>query len=1616
MNQNWHKTSTLKQVLELLKLEPKSILESQREHFVHSFLESIPAADIVGRKNTEILNICLLQWGLMQSRSAGNIAISIFDPNHENADWHSNHSIVALINDDMPFLVDSATAYFNEQGFSVHLLVHPIFDVQRNHNGDLISISDVSTTLKGERESCILFEVDRISDDQRREKLKHGLIKVLTDVRLAVTDWHPMLEQLNFSLAELSEFSEFLPDGLGNEAADFISWMYDNNFTFLGHRKYDIDISDNNQINYTIVPNSSLGVLRNQKLKPLGNTTRNEETLDELTNFISSTEPLMITKANIKSTVHRPVLMDSVGIKKFDLDGAVVGETRFVGLFTSTAYSSPVSQIPLLRRKVNTVLNNSGFQPGGHDFKALEHVLQSLPRDELFQISDSELEIMALGVFALEERQRPGLLIRRDPLERFISCLVYIPRERYNTDLRTRIQWILEVALGGKIGTYTTQMSSSALARVHYIIQTKPGKIPHYNIEDIEESIVDNIRSWDDRLIHLIDKTYTPLEVSKIASRYASGFSAAYREDFSPSVAAQDIHFLEAATLGGDLSLYLYRQLESNLSAINLKIYNLRDPLPLSDILPKLEKMGLRVISERPYRVRARSQNKSNDKETIWIHDLLLHEKSNIEIDIDIIRDNFGEALKRVWAGDAEDDGFNSLVVRAGLSWNEVVIFRAIAKYLRQVGAPFSQAYMEETLCKHADVTSMLTHYFISKFDPNNSTSTHEDNQRKRIEIITKLDDVLSLDEDRIIRRFLNVIDSTLRTNYFQNLGVDINKPYLSFKLDSARLDQMPLPRPYVEVFVYSPRFEGIHLRGGKIARGGIRWSDRREDFRTEILNLMKAQMVKNAVIVPVGAKGGFVVKRFLDNSDRNTYVNEGMECYSMFISALLELTDNIVSGEVVLPKDIVAYDQTDSYLVVAADKGTATFSDIANDIANKKNFWLGDAFASGGKDGYDHKKMGITARGAWESVKRHFRELGKNIENDVFTVIGVGDMSGDVFGNGMLQSKHTKLLAAFNHNHIFIDPNPDPIKSFKERERLFYMPNSNWGDYNKEILSPGGQILDRASKFVNLSPEVCKLLNLNEKRLTTNDLIRCLLVATIDLIWFGGIGCYVKATKETHEDTGDRGNDLVRVDASKLSCKIIGEGANLALTQPGRIEFALNGGYINTDAIDNSAGVDCSDHEVNIKILLNNKLSEGRLNLENRNNLLESMTNDIASLVTKNNYLQTQALSVELTSASTRFDSYERLMRALESAGHLNRKVESLPSEELLSERLKNGLSLTRPELAVLLASAKISVFSSLVDTDIYKDTYLAQDLERYFPSAIVDQHPELIPQHTLKREIIATSVANSMLNRAGCYFVNEMVEATNQPVSEIARAYAAARHVFSLRELWIEIESLDNKITPQLQMTLLAEARRLLEHGTLWFLGSREKSIDVTQIINDFSDGVASLGEVIEEVLSPEKREKVFIEREELVSYGVPEGVARMIAAVDPLLSACDIVEISETIGMEVKSAAAAYFAVGAEFRIDWLRDQIEELHNDNHWQQRAVKTMAKDLFSHQRLLSIKILQTYSDETSVENAMKAWRDNNSEILNKTSKVLDEVRSSGKIDLSMLAIANAEIRMLIGN
>ena len=1221
-------------------------------------------------------------------------------------------------------------------------------------------------------------------------------------------------------------------------------------------------------------------------------------------------------------------------------------------------------------------------------------------------MSPDELFETAIGILHLGERQRLRLFVRRDRFGRFYSCLVFVPRDRFNTENRRRIESILRDVTDAKALDYTTRVSESVLVRLHYMVYTEPGHRPDVDAREVETLLVAATRSWADDFAQALLEEEGEERGTQLFRRYGNAFPTAYRADWVARSALADIRHLEELPKSDGLEISLYRPLEAGPGVLRAKLYRSGRPLALSDVLPLFENMGVEVADERPYPIRPR------DREAAWIYDFGLVRRGDDDADAGRVKEAFQDAFVRAWRGDVENDGYNRLVLGAGLAWREVTVLRAVARYLRQTGSTYSDRYVEDVLALNCDIARMLVELFYIRFGHDRADPEGSEEVARRIE--KEIDAVESLDRDLILRRFLSVIRATLRTNFFQRDSDGEPKRYVSFKLDPTALSWLPEPRPAFEIFVYSPRTEGVHLRGGRVARGGLRWSDRREDFRTEVLGLMKAQMVKNAVIVPVGAKGGFVVKRPPQGGDREELRAEVEACYRTFISAMLDVTDNIVDGETVPPPDVVRYDEDDPYLVVAADKGTATFSDLANSVAAEYGYWLGDAFASGGSSGYDHKKMGITAAGAWESVKRHFRELGHNVSSQPFSAIGIGDMSGDVFGNGMLLSRQIRLLGAFNHREIFLDPDPDPETSWAERKRLFDLPRSSWSDYDEQRISEGGGVWPRTAKSIELSPQAQDALQVDASALTPNELIRALLRGPVDLVWNGGIGTYVKASTEMHADAGDKANDNVRVNADELRCRVVGEGGNLGFTQPGRIEFSLGGGRINTDAIDNSAGVDCSDREVNIKILLDAVVAAGDLTGKQRNELLAQMTESVADLVLKDNYEQSETLSLAEAQAPSMLEVHRRFIRALETAAKLDRELEALPSEDELAERARDHKGLTRPELSVLLAFSKIFLYAALLDSDVPEDPHLSAELARYFPLELPDRYGEVMRSHRLAREIVATQVVNNMLHGGGTTFAFRLHEETGSPASEIARAYAVARGVFGMRPQWAAIEALDNEVEADVQLQMLLEGRRLIERGSRWLLRNRRAPMDIGSTVEHFKPGAEILFGSITKLLDPDDVEPLARRVDELRAAAVPDDLAARVASLSTMYATFDVVEVAEESGLHVEAVAAVHFRLGRRLHLHWLRDRIVALSREDRWKAMARAALRDDLYSIHRQLTAEVLQYGPHMESPGERVDGWVVAQP-AAERCLHTLADIRAGRTYDLTTLSVAVRAVRNLIG-
>lgn len=1568
--------------------------------------------DLVERDPVDVYGAAISHCRLAASRPQGTAKVRVYTPSVEEHGWASGHTVIEIVTDDMPFLVDSVTNELSRQDRAIHVVIHPQLVVRRDITGSLIEVLDTSDSgaMPDDAvvESWMHVEIDRETDREDIRAIESGLQQVMDDVREVVEDWTKMRETAVRLADELADEPPVLPSEEIGEAWELLRWLAEDHFTFLGYREYDL-VEEDGEDQLRAVPGTGLGLLRPDqdmssaafsRLSPQARAKAREKKL------------LILTKANSRSTVHRPAYLDYVGVKKFDADGNVIGERRFLGLFGSSMYIESVTRIPVVRRKVQKVLELAGFPPNSHDGRDLLQILETYPRDDLFQIQVPELYDVALSVLYLQERRRLRLFLRKDEYGRFFSALVYLPRDRYTTEVRLKMQEILLRELGGSVIDFTARNTESVLARLHFTVRVPLGStLGDPDVEQIERQLASATRSWADDFAEALVSECGEEPAAELSRAYAHAFSEGYKSDFTPRAAVADLRRIEALdpSAVNAFTLNLYQPIGALPGERRFKVYRTGGPLSLSEVLPILQRMGIEVVDERPYELRR------GDGRMAWVYDFGLRHDPTLDTG-DEVKELFQEAFSAVWRGLAESDGFNALVLRAGLNWRQAMVLRAYAKYLRQAGSTFSQDYIEDALVGNVHIARLLVNLFEARFSPRHQQAGTELVDSMVEELEGELDQVASLDEDRILRSFVAMVRATLRTNFFQKADSGEPHEYLSLKFDPQAIPDLPAPRPKFEIYVYSPRVEGVHLRFGAVARGGLRWSDRREDFRTEILGLVKAQMVKNTVIVPVGAKGGFVCKHLPDpQANREAWLAEGVACYRTFISGLLDITDNLVGGQVVPPQDVVRHDADDTYLVVAADKGTATFSDIANEVAGAYGFWLGDAFASGGSAGYDHKGMGITARGAWESVKRHFRELGHDTQTQDFSVVGIGDMSGDVFGNGMLLSEHIRLVAAFDHRHIFLDPDPDSAVSYAERRRLFDLPRSSWADYNTDLISAGGGVFPRSAKSVVISPQVRERLGLADgvTRLAPAELMKAILQAPVDLFWNGGIGTYIKSSVESNGDVGDKANDAIRVNGGELRVKVVGEGGNLGCTQLGRVEFALAGGRINTDAIDNSAGVDTSDHEVNIKILLNQIVAGGDMTGKQRNQLLAKMTDEVGLLVLENNYDQNFALANALAQAPSLLHVHMRYLRRLVNDGLLDRDIEFLPSDRQLRDRQQLGGGLTQPELAVLLAYTKIVLAQELLASDLPDEDYLRGELHRYFPSALRDKFGSQIDAHALRREIITTRVVNDLVNLGGLSLMFRMREETGAAADEVARAHLAARQIFKADEILDRVKALDNQVAASVQTKMRLHLRRLVERSTRWMLSNR-REIDIAAQIVFFSEGVADVAAHLPKLLRGSDLEWMDGLYAEFTEAGVPHDLATVVSGFSSAYAALDIVEVARDSGHGVVEVAEVYFDLVDRLPIAHILDRIIELPRDDRWKSVARASLREDLYAAQAGLTFDVLSSGGPDATPEMRFKAWEEKNTSVINRARTTLEELREAEHYDLATLSVAMRVIRTLL--
>ncbi|MDB5506966.1 MAG: NAD-glutamate dehydrogenase [Devosia sp.] len=1489
--------------------------------------------------------------------------------------------IIDVLAPDTPFIVDSILAAIRAGGGVPRFLAHPILPFDPR---------DPAGTASGTALSALHIAIDPLPAPAARA-LKGELAATLTDIGRAVAGWRPMLERLQQAIAELRQVESVaaLPADI-TEAVQFLGWLAEHNFTFLGMRQYRI-AGTGKATTLSPVRGSGLGILSDAALKFLRSGPDYVEMTPQHAAFLAEPAPLLVTKANIRARVHRRAHMDYIGVKLYAADGSVTGELRILGLFTSMSLASPNDEVPLLRKKLAAVMQRSGHAPQSHAGKALKAALDTYPRDELFQIDIDQLGEFAAIIAALSDRPRVRVLARTDRFDNFVSVLLYVPRERYDSDVRARVGDHLARRFDGRVSAFYPHFLEGDLVRAHFIIGRSNGPTPVVDRATLEAEVDELTQRFGDRLMALAPDTAAMVP-------WRDAFPADYRASVPPAAALADIAILAALDVAFPVAVRLVLPTDGA-SQPTLQVFHRETPLPLSDRVPLLENFGFRVIEEQSFTITPAGGAE------LHLHEMTLAATGAVAIDYAELAPRLEAALLAIWAGQSESDRYNQLTVSASLAWPEVAILRAYGRYLRQLNFGYSQAYLATVLNAQPEAATALVRLFETLFDPELTADRDSASAPSRQAIAAALDATTSLDEDRILRRFLNLVEASLRTNAFQRDADGKRRPALAIKLDCRAIEDMPDPKPYREIFVSSPRVEGLHLRFGAIARGGIRWSDRPEDFRTEVLGLVKAQQVKNAFIVPVGATGGFVPKHLPPPGPtaRDAIAAEGVACYRVFIGALLDVTDNYVGSKLVPPTAVVRRDGDDPYLVVAADKGTATFSDIANEISLGRQFWLGDAFASGGSVGYDHKKMGITARGAFESVKRHFRELDRDILTEPFTVVGVGDMSGDVFGNGMLLSPEIRLIAAFDHRDILIDPTPDAAATLAERQRLFALPRSSWQDFSATLISKGGGVFSRALKSIPISPEIGAALGLAGPSATPSAVMTAILKANVDLLWFGGIGTYVRATSETDTQAGDKANDAIRITGSDIRAKVIGEGANLAMTQRSRIEYALSGGRLNTDAIDNSAGVNSSDLEVNIKIALGELVRAKKLTTADRNVYLPTLTDEVAALCLRNNYLQSLAISMAERRGMLDFPDHVELMNWLEARGDLQRAVEYLPDAKALDLREKSVTPLTRPELAVLLAYAKISLYTDLLASTAPDDPYLAKELFRYFPEALGQLYPKTITGHRLRREVIATVIANAMINRGGPAFVSEMVAATSADAGTVALAYTAVRDSYGLTEINTAIDALDGTVTGDAQLGLYAAVQALLVRETLWFLRNASFAGGLEPLVTRHRNGVAQLQKRLSGLLPPGMAADIAAETARYEAGRVPTELARRIAELPVLGFATDIVAVAERSTAGIAEAAAAFFGVIATFGLAPVIAEGGRIALSDRFDRMALDRALANLTRAQRDLATDILAAGTGKP--EARLANWRASHGTAVDKVAAALADLTGSA-LTVSRLSVA----------
>ena len=1581
--------------------------DARFQNFIAHAIHFYPDQDYLNRPSEDIFwNI----WGLysfgetpftLRADIAHSAKVRVFNPSIEIDSWSSQYTTIYINQRDMPFLVDSLRMALNRRELNIYTLQSNLAWTLRDADGLIEGVS--AKFVEGaNHEAFISIEVDMLTD-RELEALERELCLVLDDIDAVVDDFEMMRGRTQKLIQDLKDNAPQVEQL--QESIEFLEWVNNGYFVYTGYAEFDL-VVDDEKVSLREVANTACGLLRRY-----GGDLR-EESVDGLSEGVKALyeddQILAVTKSSKRSRVHRNAYSDYIVVKRFNDKGDPVGEVRLLGLYTSQFYSYSPRRIPILREKVKWVLERAGFSPNSHDGKALSTILDSHPRDELLHISREILADTAIGIWQIYERRVVRVFVHPDPFDKFVNCLVYLPRESYSTDVREKIQKRIGAELEAVESEFTAEfVPDSVLVRIYLVYKIQNRHYLEVNAELLQALVEHTIRDWHGEFQEQALNQFGLAEGAALARRFQRAFSGAYQEIYAPDLALKHISLFDELENPDELAIDLGQDQGGTDNHLRLTLFHRGAPLELSDMIPMLENLGFRVVMEHPYSIRPDSEG------VIWMQDFDLDFSLDVDVDVSAIQKSFKDALLQVWRGDAENDSFNRLVIGARLDWRAVAMLRLYARYLKQLSVPYSQDFIADTLSKYLDITRNLVALFKSYFDPRYASNSRSERIEGLVaKVLGGLDLINNINEDNVIRGYLDLVQATLRTNFFQTVEDGTYKSYISVKLASQQISLAPKPRPVYEIFVYSPRIEGVHLRGGKVARGGLRWSDRVEDYRTEVLGLVKAQQVKNAVIVPTGAKGGFVAKQANPGAGREAFIQEGIACYMLYVQALLDISDNIVDDKLVPPLEVVRRDGDDPYLVVAADKGTATFSDIANEISEANNFWLGDAFASGGGNGYDHKGMGITARGAWIAVQRHFYEIGTDIQSEDFSVVGIGDMGGDVFGNGMLLSEHIQLVAAFNHLHIFVDPNPNAQTTFPERQRLFDTPGTTWADFDKNLMSPGSALYLRSEKSLTLTAEIKSRFAIDKDQVTPTELINYILKAPVDLIWNGGIGTYVKASSENNAEVGDRANDALRVDGRELRCRVIGEGGNLGMTQRGRVEFCLRGGLCNTDFIDNAAGVDCSDHEVNIKILLNKQVAAGLMGVEDRNTLLAAMTDDIATLVLDNNVRQTRAISLAMARSQQHHSEYTRYLSWLEDTDKLDRDLEFLPTDDQLTDRInRHQPPWTRPELSVLICYSKVVLKEALVESNLLADPWLSRSVTAYFPKQLVSRFGDAVEAHPLANEIAANQIVNDLVNRVGFSFFFRQMESTGASAEDVIRAYTIVTEVLGIKSLWQQIEEHNPRLSAAIELDLLHILVRLARRATRWFLRNHRLNLDCQSLIAQYSQPTEALLSELPVLQKDQWRALWGGERDELTNIGVELKLAERLASTDSMFMSMGVVQTALVLDMPVQQVAEVYFGLGEFLSLDWFMAQIVDLQPDSRWQDLARETYVDDLESQRRRLTACLCTLSLRDPS---SMETWQDQQKELIHRWKLMVKDLRKVPQSDFAMISVALRELLNLV--